>query len=613
MKDSLRLYFKMLGFLRPYAGHFFISLIMSVLIVVFNAASIWVAVSLLNMLFIPESAAMARPEFTIANVNEILKWYTYSLVRAASPVRSLQIVCALMVAAYTLKNVFSYINSLLVHAINLRVIRNLRDRLFDHVVKLPVSYFDRHKSGNIVSLAVNDINAINQAMANTLSKLLTEPLTLITNIALLLAISPSMTAMVFLIYPVLAFLIVKIGQAVRRRSKRVLVNFSGLLSVLHETLGGIRAVKMFTMNQHESQKFMTENDKFSRSQFRSLRMSTLSSPLTETLGVLVAAALLLYGGGRVLAGSSAFAAEDFVRFLALLVFSYEPFKRLSKINNTLQGGMAAAERVFGLLGTEPEPLGTAKTRVVPAFEQNIVFENVRFTYPGADEEVLHGVGFEVKKGTVAALVGSSGSGKSTILDLLPRFYEVSSGRILIDGCDTRHMDLVGLRQLFGIVSQDTILFNDTVANNIRYGAPAADQEQIREAVRAAYALEFIEALPRGMDTVIGEKGVMLSGGQRQRLAIARALLCNPPILILDEATSALDTESEKAVQKAIGRLMKNRTALIVAHRLSTIQHADTILVLDKGVIIEQGRHENLIESGGRYKYFYDIQVAGSRG
>jgi subfamily B ATP-binding cassette protein MsbA len=327
--------------------------------------------------------------------------------------------------------------------------------------------------------------------------------------------------------------------------------------------------------------------------------------------VVVVIVLLWYGGQEVLKSSlhAGFGAEDFVRFLIFLFSTFTPLKALTLVTNTLQRGFAASERVFSILDSPSEPLNRVRPETVPAFTGAITVEHVNFTYPCCSEEVLHDISFTLEKGSIVALVGSSGSGKSTLLDLLPRFYPVSSGTVGIDGRDVRSMDLAGLRSLFGIVAQETVLFNDSVRNNIAYGLTATPAGEIVAAAKAAQAWEFIEKMPAGLDTAIGERGVLLSGGQRQRLAIARALLRNPPVLILDEATSSLDTESERLVQEAINRLMENRTVLVVAHRLSTIRHADLILVLENGSIVERGSHEELIRLNNRYKYFYDIQFA----
>jgi subfamily B ATP-binding cassette protein MsbA len=598
----------MLKYLLVYWPWIILSVTLSLLVVNFEALSLWFGASLVQTLFKPDSTALVRPEFTIHNLNAILKYYTSLVVRRENPFDSLKIVCAIMASTFFMKNVLTYSKSLVTSRLNLNIVRDMRNQLYDHSMRLPVTYFDKSKSGNIMSLIVNDVQSINASMTSTFDKMFTEPMRVITFITMLFVINVRLTLAVFIIFPIMGFLIAIIGKSVRRRSKRVLEFMAGLLSILHETIGGIRAVKMFNMNDAEARKFSTENDKFIHHSYKSSSIAAVSSPLTEVLGVVVVVVLLWYGGHQVLAAKG-FGAEDFVTFLVFLFSIFTPLKTLTNILNTLQQGFAAAERVFTVLDSEPEKLQPLKPGNIPSFQENIEFKHVHFTYPGCTDEVLNDLNFTIKKGSIVALVGSSGAGKSTILDLVPRFYEISSGNILIDNVDVKDMDLVGLRHLFGIVSQETVLFNETVFNNIAYGLPDAKYDQVRNAAQAANAWEFIERMPNGLDTIIGERGVMLSGGQRQRLSIARALLRNPPVLILDEATSALDTESEQFVQTAINNLIENRTALVVAHRLSTIRHADTIIVLENGRIVEQGPHQELLALGKRYKYFHDIQFA----
>lgn len=608
--NSFKLYRRMLTYLLVYWHWLLLSVTLSFLVVNFEAMSLWFGASLIQTLFDPSTTAPERPEFTVSNLNALLKYYTYLVIHRANPIDSLKFVCGLMAFTFIMKNFLIYAKSLVMASLNLRVVRDMRNQLYDHSMRLPVSYFDRTKSGNILSLIVNDIQSINASMTGTFDKLFTEPMRVVFFITMLFIINVKLTLAVFIVFPLIGFFIGKIGKTVRRRSKRVLEHMAGLLSILHETIGGIRAVKMFNMNSEEYRKFAKENRKFIKSSFRSTSVGAISSPFTEIAGVIVVIILLWYGGHQVLAAKG-FGAEDFVRFLIFLFSTFAPLKQLSNINNTIQQGFAAAERVFSVLDSKVEILRPLKKENIPVFSDRVDFRNVNFTYPGSTEQVLHDVTFSIPKGSIVALVGSSGAGKSTILDLLPRFYEINSGDITIDGKNIQAMDLVGLRNLFGIVAQETVLFNETVYNNIAYGMPEANFEQVKGAAIAANALEFIEKMPDGFNTIIGERGVMLSGGQRQRLSIARALLRNPPVLILDEATSALDTESEQLVQTAINNLIENRTALVVAHRLSTIRHADTIVVLENGRVVEQGHHDELIALGKRYKYFYDIQFANA--
>ena len=607
--SAFKLYRRMISYLTVYWQYIILSVTLSCLVVVFEGLSLWFGASLIKTLFTPENQVTSiSPEITFSNLNEHLKYWTYQFVKQDSPLKSLQIVCGIMAVTFFLKNILIYLKALVTARLNLNVVRDMRNQLYDHSLRLPVTYFDRNKSGNIISLIVNDVENINSSMTSTFDKLFVEPLRVIFFISLLFVINVKLTLTVFIVFPIMGVLISQISRAVRRRSKRVLEYIAGLLSILHETVSGIRAVKMFNMNQYEVQRFKEENRKFIHHSFKATSVGAISSPLTEVLGVVVVIILLWYGGQQVLMKGS-FGAEDFVRFLIFLFSTFTPLKAITAIANTLQRGFASAERVFTVLDTSREDLKVVQPENIPVFKDSISFSNVNFSYPGTNEQVLKNINFTIPKGSIVALVGSSGSGKSTILDLVPRFYDVSSGQITIDGKNINEIDLSGLRQLFGIVSQDTVLFNDTVSNNIRYSLPDATFEQIVTAAKAANALEFIEKLPSGFDTVIGERGVTLSGGQRQRLSIARALLRNPPVLILDEATSALDTESERLVQAAINNLIENRTALVVAHRLSTISHADRIIVLENGEIVETGSHKELLALNKRYKYFHDIQFA----
>lgn len=610
--NTLKLYRRMISYLTVYWPWIILSVSLSGLVVIFEGLSLWFGASLIQTLFTPEKAATSviGPGVDLSNLNDQLKYWTYQFIQRDSPLKSLQIVCSLMAVSFFLKNILIYFKSLVMARLNLNVVHDMRNQLYNHSLRLPVTYFDRNKSGNVISLIINDVESINSSMTNTFDRLLVEPLRVIFFISMLFIINVKLTLAVFIIFPVMGVIISVIGKTVRRRSKKVLEYIAGLLSILHETISGVRAVKMFNMNEYEINRFKEENRKFIHHSFRTSSIGALSSPLTEILGVIVVIILLWYGGQQVLLKGT-FGAEDFVRFLIFLFSTFTPLKALTSINNALQRGFAAAERVFTVLDTPIEKLNPIKVEYLPSFDKKISFKNVCFSYPGTQENVLKNISFSIAKGTTVALVGSSGAGKSTILDLVPRFYDINSGKICIDDKDVSQMDLVGLRQLFGIVSQETVLFNDTIFNNIKYSKPDAPTDQIITAAKAANAWEFIEKLPDGLETVIGERGVTLSGGQRQRLSIARALLRNPPVLILDEATSALDTESERLVQAAINNLIKNRTALVVAHRLSTIRHADSIIVLENGEIVECGSHDELLSLNKRYKYFHDIQFANS--
>jgi subfamily B ATP-binding cassette protein MsbA len=606
--NNLKLYLRMLGYMRPYAGLIAGALGFALLAVAFEGLSLWFSASLVQTIFDPEALRMDKPEYSAANVNEMLKYWTSLFISAQGPVATLQIVCALMAASFLFKNLFTYLKAVVMAKLNLNVVRDMRNQLFTHALALPVSYYDRTRSGNVISLVVNDVTSINNSMTSTFDKIIVAPMRLLFFVIMLFIINWQFTLAIFVIFPVLGYVITMIGRTVRRRSKRVMEHMAALLSILHETVNGIRIVKMFGTLGTEAKKFKDENSRFVRQSFRSKYIGELASPFTEVMGVVVVVILLWYGGNQVLAAEG-FGAEDFTRFLIFLFSIFTPLKEIGKLNTVLQTGFASADRVFAALDSAVEETGGGDTKAAAAFNDEIKFSNVNFSYPECAETVLKDVSFEIKKGSVTALVGSSGSGKTTTLDLLPRFYDITGGCVSIDGVDIREMSLSKLRKLFGVVSQETFLFDDTIASNIAYGVQGASTESIISAAKAANAWEFIEKLPDGLNTVIGERGVMLSGGQRQRLSIARALLLNPPILILDEATSSLDTESERLVQAAINNVMENRTVLVVAHRLSTIRHANQILVLERGKIVERGTHEELLAKNSRYKYFHDIQFA----
>ncbi len=607
---STTLYRRMFGYLKPHALLLLATVALSSVVVSLEGLSLWLSKPLVETLFMPDAPAPPKPDMSIRNAYGILKYHTYHALQRYDALTALKIVCVLAAFSFLIKNVIAYGKHLLVVRINLNVERSLRDTLYGHALRLPVTYYDRNRSGNVLSLVVRDVGVINQSMTSTLDKLVLEPFRVVFFVVMLCAISLKLTLLVFFVFPVLALLTSVIGRAIRRRSRRMLETFSGLITVLNETVGGIRTVKMFGMEQTEEDRFRSESGLYVQRAFRASAVGHLGSPITEMLGVAVAAVLLWYGGNEVLSGGS-LSPGDFMVFLVYVFSCFKPLKTLTGVHNALQAGFAAAERVFSLLDTPVEDVQTVRggDLTAPELRSEISVEGVSFTYPGSSEQVLSDISFSVARGQVIALVGASGSGKSTVLDLLPRFYEVNGGTIRVDGVDTRSIALRRLRRFFGTVAQETVLFNDTVAANIAYGVEDAPEEQIIDCARAANAWEFIERMPQGLKTVVGERGVLLSGGQRQRLAIARALLRNPPVLILDEATSALDTESERLVQGAINTLIADRTAIVVAHRLSTIQHADQILVLDAGRIVERGTHAELVGAGGRYETLHRLQFA----
>lgn len=607
--SSFAIFKRMMVFLKPYFLLYITASLLIAIVSLVDSVAVWFLSTLPQILFSPDSFSMESPELTFSNINEILKYYSYTFI--SSDGNPLSKICFFIIIAFILKNLILYLSKAISHHVNLSISQNMRSTVYRHIMNLPVSYFDNNKTGAIITNITSDLGMMNLAVTSTIQTLTMQPIKLMINISILLMINWKLTLMVFVIYPILGFLIVVIGKSVKRRYKREIEAMQNMLSMLSETLNGIRAIKMFNTHDSEYENYVSLNEKHKKLSMVSNLTKETISPITELLGIIVTVGLLWFAGNSILTGGSEFTADDFFRFIFFLIASYQPLKAIGGINNTIQMGLTAAQRVFNLLDVEEEELHAVGSKDAPVFNKQIQFSNVHFTYPGFSNKIINNLSFTVDKGSTVAIVGSSGAGKSTILDLLPRFYEINSGEISIDNISTKEVDIVALRSLFGIVSQDTFLFNISVKENITYGISCTDDE-IYNAVKSANALGFIENLSNGFDTIIGERGVTLSGGQRQRIAIARALLRNPEILILDEATSALDTESEKLVQRAIDNVTENRTSFIVAHRLSTVLHADKIIVIEDGQIVEEGSHSELLEINNRYKYFYDIQFKNNK-
>ena len=538
-------------------------------------------------------------------LNEKLKYWTNGLILRDTAKETLQVLCVSILIIFLLKNVFLYLKNITLTIVQFRLITELRNKLYIHFHKLSLSFFNQHKSGELTSIVVNDVANMRQALTIGFQRIFVEPINIIAFTALLFIISWKLALIAITIIPLAGLVIVNISRSIRRKSRRTAVKIAGITNILTETLTSMRVVKAFSMEDYEVDRFSNETRNYYNLIFRRARLRSLAPPITETMGVIIGVALLWVGGTEVL-NAQGLTSEDFIRFILIMFSGLQPIRSLSNVFAEIQVGAASAERVFVILDNPPTIVDEFDAVIIDTFEDKIQIKDVSFKYESEDI-VLKNISFEIEKGSAVALVGSSGSGKSTMADLIPRFYDVNQGAIEIDGQDIRHVTLNSLRRLMGIVTQETILFNDTVKANIDYGQKDVDDEQVIAAAKAANALEFIEELPQGLDTVIGEKGVKLSGGQRQRLAIARAIMKNPPILILDEATSALDTESERLVQEALETLMADRTVLVIAHRLSTVTNADKIIVMEKGLIKEMGTHDELIQKNGLYSNLYNIQ------
>jgi|TARA_B110000263_G_scaffold8073_1_gene6964 subfamily B ATP-binding cassette protein MsbA len=604
------LYKRMAQLLFHFWPYIIISSISAIIFVLLNSTSMWLVASLINNVLtdfdkIVESQMEWSSKSTLT-MNEKLKYWTNVLILRDTPANSLKVLCITLLSVFFTKNIFLYIKNILLRIVELKLVKDIRDRLYKHIQTLSLGYFHKKQTGSITSIVMNDVEQLQVALAVVFQRLFVEPINILIFVTLLFIISWELALIAIVIIPLAGIAIIGIGISIRRKSRRTQSKIAEIMQILTETLASIRIVKAFVNEKEEVKKFTGESQNYFKLLLKRARLDLISAPVTESFGVIIGVVLLWYGGLEVLSNKGV-SAEDFIRFIVILFSILGPIKQMSNVNLRIQTGAASAERIFELLDTPPEIVEDLNPVDLKVFKNSIEFNKVHFEYNDGDNLVLDQVTFSIKKGEVVAMVGPSGSGKSTIADLIPRFYDVTTGSIQIDGHDIRKATLSSIRGNMGIVTQEVILFNDTIKNNIAYAQPNVSDEAIRKAAEAANALDFIEKSPKGFNTLIGERGVNLSGGQKQRLAIARALLKNPPILILDEATSALDTESEKKVQNAIENLMKDRTALVIAHRLSTVQNADKIIVIDEGKVVEIGTHNQLYKNDGLYRRLYDIQ------
>jgi subfamily B ATP-binding cassette protein MsbA len=521
------------------------------------------------------------------------------------PLRSLNRICLTLLVVFLLKNVFDYLQSVLTVWVEQAVVRDLRNEVYGHLHQLSLSFFHSRRTGALLSRLTNDIALVRGALAAGFSNLIKSGLLLIVCLFWIFFTSWRLALVSLIVVPPSVALIVWLGKKLRRRSTITQERMADLNSILQETLTGIRLVKAFSMEEFEKKKFAGAAETYFRSFVKQRRLGAMAGPLSEYLGVIAATTVLWYGGHEILL-KQVLEPQQFFIFLFAMLQLMNPLKSLSNVNATLQEGLAAAVRIFRLLDTKPTVASLPNARLASGVREGIEFRNVSFRY-GSGADVLHDISFRMRAGEVVALVGPSGAGKSTLVDLVARFYDPTEGGIRLDGVDLTEYEVASLRRMMGVVTQESILFNDTVWNNIAYGVPDADEESVRRAARAANAERFILDMPEGYQTKIGDRGVLLSGGERQRLAIARAIFKNPSLLLLDEATSSLDSESELLVQEALEALFQGRTVFVIAHRLSTIQRADRIFVLDEGRIVQTGTHGELVALPGLYQKLHRLQ------
>ena len=602
-------YWRLLGFAKPigkYAIPYFFCSLLHAVLNTFNFAMI---IPILNALFRTSGAlpvVTSMPKFSVDTeyFNSMVSYLLYRIFGTDYSATDVMILLAVLIASLSLfNNLFRYLGELTVETMRIRTLQRIRDRVYDNVMGLHVGYFSNERKGDIISKITSDVMMVQFCITNTLHVAFREPLLIIGYMALMITISWELTVFSALFLPVAALLIGSIVKRLRRPAKLGQEKMGEMVSMMDESLGGIKIVKSYNATDYIRAKFRNMNLALSEISLSMARRQRLASPMGEFLGITAAAVLLVFGGRLVMQGKLDSGA--FIAYLAAFSQITRPVRAFIEAFATINQGIAAGDRVFGLLDTRSEVTDAPDAIALDEFRSEIEFRDVHFSY--GDREVIGGVSFKVRKGETVALVGPSGGGKSTLSDLIPRFYDVTAGEILIDGRNVREYTLESLRECMGIVSQETILFNDTIENNIRLGRLDATDRQIENAARVANAHDFILETENGYRTNIGDRGVKLSGGQRQRLSIARAVLKNPPILILDEATSALDTESEVLVQEALNSLLEGRTSIVIAHRLSTIHNADNIIVIDHGRIAEQGNHAELMALGGIYSKLIEMQ------
>ncbi len=614
-------FFGALKYVQGYWSKAWLNIVFNILAFVFNLFSLLTVIPLLKLLFSGENKSlqelvaagqplMNSPKGMLNRVNyELAEMVVHSPDPNAARMRALVMICVAAVVFIFFKSLFRYLAMHALAAIRNGVVRDIRNKLFRKSLDLPLSFHSNERKGDIMSRMTADAQEVEWSIMSSLEMIFREPLTIVGFLAYLIWTSPELTLFVLATTPVVGGALALVSKSLRRTSHKAKDKLGLLLSLMDEMLGGLRIIRGFNAEKKVYGRFAAENDEYTRIMIKNYRRVDLASPLSEFLIVCVMTFVMYYGGRLVLYGNGQLEPEQFFGYVVIFSQLITPVRQLTQAYNNVQKGLASADRINAILDAEETITNAKNTEPLNSFSKSIEYKNVSFAYLRGDQGwALRKVNLEIQKGKTIALVGQSGSGKTTLADLLPRFYDATEGEILIDGVNIRNANMHELRSLMGLVSQESILFNDTVYNNIAFGVENTTEAQVIEAAKIAHAHEFISEMPDGYQTNIGDRGGKMSGGQRQRIAIARAILKNPPILILDEATSALDTNSERLVQDALNNLMRNRTSIIIAHRLSTIQHADEIIVMQRGEIIERGTHTDLIQQGGAYKKLYDMQA-----
>ncbi len=603
----MKVYWRLLSYARPLGQYIIPFFITSLLASIFGILNFALLIPLLKLLFNQvdaESAAqmtqLPEPSLTIDYLGGLFNYYFGTYMQTHGKLGALQFVCAIIVGSVFLSDIFRYLSARVLERFKVNMVTRLRQAVFDNAIGLHLGFFSSERKGDLISRVMTDVQEVENSIANTFSAAFKEVFTLIVYLVVLFSVSVSLTLFAFLVFPISGAFIAFIIKRMRRDARTGQERLGGLISLMDEAFGGMRVVKGFNAESFIKSRFWQENELYRRAIKSMAYKREMAGPFSEFMGVTIVAFILLYGGSLVLSNQSELSAAQFIFYIITFSQVLRPAKEISNAFSNTQRGIASGERVLQLVDARNAIIEKPNAVSIETFTDKIEVKDLTFAYE-PDVPVLQDINFTMEKGKTIALVGSSGGGKSTLADLVPRFYDPTAGQILLDGHDLRDLTPESLRSLMGIVTQESILFNDTIYNNIAFGTDTTQQE-VESVARIANAHDFIMEQPEGYQTIIGDRGTKLSGGQRQRLSIARAILKNPPILILDEATSALDTESEKLVQEALTHLMKNRTVLVIAHRLSTIQHADEILVIHQGRIIERGTHSTLLQNeDGFYK------------
>ena len=607
----MKTYFRLLSFAKPIEKYAIPYIICTIITVIFGTLNLALLVPLLQVLFkgtgdaeIQAPAVVTKPESWL----EFGDWFTYYADRLyfdLGPYEALKYVCVVIIISVFISNLFRYLSQRIMENLRIHTLLNLRKAVFNNVMNLHTGYFSNQRKGDIISKIASDVQVVQFSVTGTLQVVFKEPLQLLAYIVVLFSLSAKLTLFSILVIPISAFVISRIVKKLKSQAKEGQESYGKMISNLDEALSGVKIIKAFNASTFIKNRFNQESENYSKIMRRMVRRQQMGSPVSELLGVAMVAIILLYGGSLVLNGEGDLKASEFIGYIAIFSQVMRPAKALTDSFSNVHNGIAAGERVLELIDEKNNVEDVPNAEIVTAFDSDITFENVDFSY--GEKQILHNINLTIAKGQTIALVGPSGGGKSTLVDLIPRFMDVSGGEILFDGKNIKSLNQDSLRGLIGTVNQESILFNDTIFNNIAFANENATQDEVEAAAKIANAHDFILTTPEGYQTNIGDRGSKLSGGQRQRICIARAVLKNPPIMLLDEATSALDTESERLVQDALYKLMENRTTVVIAHRLSTIQNADKIVVLEAGKIVEVGSHLELINHNGLYKRLIDMQ------